>query len=391
MRVAWPLLVVLLAAGPALAGPEERVAKRAAQIEAAVEGNDLLKALKLANKLVKQNPGHARAYWERARVYDRLEDVLEGDLQQQTRAAADADYQIVIQLAPKSAIADLARTMILGEPSQPLVARPPMDCSDEALGFYEQAEERFSVRDMTGALAAYDRALELCPDDPTLWVYSGDALHALGDDKLARMRYRRAIELAPCFYMAHRFLGDVRLGEGDLVGAWEAFTSAVACKPDYDAAWGNLRDLENSGVVRDLVRRPLPSQLVVEDSGDLTINFDPGADRSDLQAWVSYHVCLDDRTMGACLPEGEVPPDRSTAMARTRFAVGRALLVEEASQGVFWPHIRAAIDAGFETEAIFLHLLHADLAADFEVFRTEHRDRMTTYVRTLVAPRASEP
>lgn len=53
------------------------------------------------------------------------------------------------------------------------------------------------IHQWRGALAAYDRALELSPQDPYLFLGRGRALRGLGDRPAAILAFRRALEIDP--------------------------------------------------------------------------------------------------------------------------------------------------------------------------------------------------
>jgi superkiller protein 3 len=92
------------------------------------------------------------------------------------------------------------------------------------------------------------------PDNPSLDLWQGIALHAKGDRDGAIACYQKAIDLDPKDYVAHYSLGNALLAKGDLDGAIASFQKALALDPKF--AWahtglGNaLRDKGDWGIRR---------------------------------------------------------------------------------------------------------------------------------------------
>ncbi|MCH7608859.1 MAG: tetratricopeptide repeat protein, partial [Chloroflexi bacterium] len=85
-------------------------------------------------------------------------------------------------------------------PNRPLLTRgSPMTTSDEdrAREAFEEGNRLYEAGDFAGALAAYDRSLELRPDDPVTLSNRGVALERLGRYEEALAAHDRALELRP--------------------------------------------------------------------------------------------------------------------------------------------------------------------------------------------------
>ena len=61
----------------------------------------------------------------------------------------------------------------------------------------------------TGAVAAYNRALEIDPKDKQGWVNKGDALNLLGNYTGAVAAYNRALEIDPNNELAKRIYNNL--------------------------------------------------------------------------------------------------------------------------------------------------------------------------------------
>lgn len=90
------------------------------------------------------------------------------------------------------------------------------------------------------AIASYQRALELDPDDATGHRSLGTALKARGNVTAAIKCFRRALALRPDYAEAHNNLGNVYLEAGDVATAVECFQRAVNGRPDFPGFHFNL-------------------------------------------------------------------------------------------------------------------------------------------------------
>jgi len=90
------------------------------------------------------------------------------------------------------------------------------------------------------ALAIYDRLLKRMPDHPVLWNVRGSVYLQLGDRKMTRTCYRKAITLDPEFSAAWNNLGRLYRMEGDHGQAVEAFKKALRFGGENPVVMGNL-------------------------------------------------------------------------------------------------------------------------------------------------------
>ncbi len=131
--------------------------------------------------------------------------------------------------------------------------------SEDAESYHRRARVRTAKGDLEGALADYDRAIELDPGLVRSW--SNRALV-----KFRQRAYRealvdadRAVALDPGYAVAWSTRGCVKLELGDLDGAVSDLDRAIALDPQFGTAWGNrgyARSLlgDREGAIEDLSR-----------------------------------------------------------------------------------------------------------------------------------------
>ena len=90
------------------------------------------------------------------------------------------------------------------------------------------------------AIAHYERAQTLSPDDPGILVNIGNALQVLDRPEAAITYYQRALAQSPDHLEALNNLGYTRLALGDVGAAMTCFERALAIRPDYELPLLNL-------------------------------------------------------------------------------------------------------------------------------------------------------
>lgn len=86
------------------------------------------------------------------------------------------------------------------------------------------------------ALALYERAVNISPDDAELWAGYGTMMHVWGDNVSAIRHFRRALDLNPAFPEAEVGLGFALLKNGEWAEGWRRFEGRWKLRP-YGAAW----------------------------------------------------------------------------------------------------------------------------------------------------------
>jgi serine/threonine-protein kinase len=98
----------------------------------------------------------------------------------------------------------------------------------------------YTLKDLDGAIACYNKAIALSPEYVKVYYNRGNAFCAKGDLDDAVASYTKAIELDPGYAHAHNNLGLALAGKGDLDGAIAHYRKAVELDPGYAHAHNNL-------------------------------------------------------------------------------------------------------------------------------------------------------
>ena len=93
---------------------------------------------------------------------------------------------------------------------------------------------------LEGAIAAYDRALELKPDYDAAALERAALALEMERPELAESRLLRLIDRRPQWADAHALLGRARLSRGDAIAAEESLRAALALHPGFAAARADL-------------------------------------------------------------------------------------------------------------------------------------------------------
>lgn len=96
-------------------------------------------------------------------------------------------------------------------------------------------------RDGEAALAAYDAAIALDPDNAEAHMSRGVALHMIGRPGPAVAAITEALSLGPSApYVAFYYRAAAREALGDARGAYEDYRTALAIEPNWDPAYQEL-------------------------------------------------------------------------------------------------------------------------------------------------------
>ncbi|MEG5031546.1 CHAT domain-containing tetratricopeptide repeat protein [Microcoleus sp. AT3-D2] len=112
--------------------------------------------------------------------------------------------------------------------------------SQEALELFKQGVARDNAGDLEGAIAAYEKALEIDPKFDNAWCGLGNALKDLGRNSEAIAAYEKALEIDPKFHQAWCGLGNALRGLGRNSEAIAAYETALEFTGDQLwQAWAN--------------------------------------------------------------------------------------------------------------------------------------------------------
>jgi Flp pilus assembly protein TadD len=127
--------------------------------------------------------------------------------------------------------------------SRALSAAEMQAAADRTLEAWRATERAalFVARDsLTEALAEYEKALKLTPDDASLESRLGSCYQRMRKDAEARAHYARALQLNPRHAEAWNNLGTLEHVQQRFKQAVQAYRKAVELKPGMATAWKNL-------------------------------------------------------------------------------------------------------------------------------------------------------
>jgi tetratricopeptide (TPR) repeat protein/S1-C subfamily serine protease len=110
---------------------------------------------------------------------------------------------------------------------------------DDAEAYSNRGVARSHLGDKQGAIADYTKAIELQPDDADAYYNRGVDRYELGDKQKAIADFSKAIELKPDLAVAYYNRGVDRSGLGDKQGAIADYNKAIELKPDLAQAYNN--------------------------------------------------------------------------------------------------------------------------------------------------------
>jgi len=126
-------------------------------------------------------------------------------------------------------------------PSAPVATGPKAD------DFYIQGEEKYNKGDYQGALAAYDRAIQLNPNYADAYIERGNILNILGNKQGALDDYNQALRINP--NMASAYVGRAMIRvDKDKQGAIDDLNRAVEINPN------DVDSYNNRGIARSFLK-----------------------------------------------------------------------------------------------------------------------------------------
>ncbi len=111
---------------------------------------------------------------------------------------------------------------------------------DRGFAYFARGNTRVNNKDVNGAYADYNKAIELDQDIPNAYHSRALLQYTLKNDPSAAMYdYNKAIELSPEFITAYNDRGSLKYRLGDYQGALEDYSIAIDKKPEYYLAIKN--------------------------------------------------------------------------------------------------------------------------------------------------------
>ena len=115
---------------------------------------------------------------------------------------------------------------------------------DEADDRFSRGKAKFWRGDTNGAMAEFNRVIELDPKYIDAYPNRAFLRQARGDLDGAIADYTKAIELKPGHVLAYSNRGNTRQLKGDLDGAVADYTKAIELDPNYAFAYYEPRQCE---------------------------------------------------------------------------------------------------------------------------------------------------
>jgi tetratricopeptide (TPR) repeat protein len=193
---------------------------------ARVETKDRDGAIADYTRAIELKPDYARAYYNRAVLKKEKGD----------KAGAAADFKRARQLDPQlvseeSSADSIDHGIAKGDEKESPASAGTVEDS------FNRAGAKKAVGDLDGAIADYDRAIQLDPKDAAIYNNRGLAKQAKGDFNAAIADFNRAIELNPKDAVAYSNRGNTKGDKGDLDGAILDYNHSIRVNPKYAYAY----------------------------------------------------------------------------------------------------------------------------------------------------------
>lgn len=267
-----------------------------------------------------------------------------------------------------------------------LAAKPNSASETPAKTVLNDAEKHFNQGDMQGAIALYDKALELNPNYYEAALFEGDALFKMKQLEAAKRMYAKAVAIDPNRDTAYRFWGDVLISEQKFPEAEDKIIEGILCEPYTRATWAYLDGWARASghtLGSPQIKTPAAPSTDNKGPGNITITIDPETDKNPAAAaWMTYQLVL----AGSMISKDGKPIRHSLEIETTAL---RAVLqsAKEAKVVDKDPSLKtlAALDKDGMLESWVL-LNHADegISHDFRAYRDAHRELMHAYVAKYI-------
>lgn len=325
-------------------------------------------ALAKFNAAVDANPSDNDTRLQRAHFLEMLSAIVVPADKPKFEARAQLDYEHIANADPNSLAAGMARDGLTRLAGESLIEAKRVACPESATEAHAHADALYGARRFADAATEYEKATASCPDSAAWWVDFADTYYVLADYGKAEKLFVKALSVDPWNREAHRYLSDTELQLRNGEAAVHQLALAVASDPIYEAGWSALRAYAEA-MGRKWNRVYGTSKAA------------PG--NGDAAAWHAYGV--------AKAHARDAEREQASALTIEREAVKTALKTAREAEGSaskapgpFWSMMARAEEAGFLDEAIFMHMLDAELAAEYPAFREKNADKLSSYLETVV-------
>ena len=264
-----------------------------------------------------------------------------------------------------------------------------------------RGEAAFAQGKFDDALREYATAYEL---DPTLYVAAldtGDIYFLLKQTSKAGGWFSRAIEINPNQETAYRYWGDALLQAGNYNEARSKYIQGLAAFPYSTASWSGIKNwLAVNHLSFNPVNIPIPASVTPSGKGGINISLDPSTLGKDdgSSAWIMYGAkrALWRQEKFAKEFPGEKEYRHSLkeevdALSLTVTGYNeqkKSGKVKQPAQGL---ELLSRLQADNLLEPYVLIVkTDKDIARDFPVYQSAHRDSLITFIDKYLVPPAPE-
>lgn len=281
-------LLISTAASPILAAPTEAFKKA----ETLIKQNKVTDSLPLLEKVVKDEPGNAMAYFYLGfALVVKARD--EGDAARKaTRIRARNAWVRAKQLGVDEPNIDSLIGSIPADGSDSPEERP-ITKNKEAARLMQQAEDAFTSGKLDEALVNYGKALNLDPDIYEAALFSGDVYLHKKDFPNAEIWYQKAIAIDPNRETAYRYSATPLMKQQKYGEARDRYIEAFITEPYNRFTGGGLQQWAQ--VTGNKLGGPditVPVNVTFDAAGKANIAIDPkattGAKTDGTFAWMAY-------------------------------------------------------------------------------------------------------
>jgi tetratricopeptide (TPR) repeat protein len=258
-------------------------------------------------------------------------------------------------------------------------AEPPkFSQREEVDAFMREGEAAFARGDFAKALAAYERALSLDPQQYEAALFTGDVYFKQRRMDQAGEWFARAVDINRDRETAHRYWGDALMQQGKISEARDKFLEAIIAEPYNRNAWVGLNQWGQAN------RVPLSHPR-------LDVPPSPGA--SAVAPWRTYGATRAMWMNGSKFNEA-FPNEKNYRHSLLEEAEALRLAAEtlegNLSEGTLTSpepslaNLKDLNDAGLLEPYILLARPDAGIAQDYPAYRQAHRDKLREYLTRYV-------
>ena len=350
--------------------------------------NDYAGALPLLDKLAAAHPADGV-------VLERLGGALAGSAQQ----VADAETRKKVLLRARSM---LLRAKELGDNSNYLNVMleklpesgevPAFSTRKEVDDALREGEAAFGKSDFAGAIAAYQRAYQLDPNDYHAALFTGDVYFKMNQMDKAGKWFSKAVAIDPDRETAYRYWGDALVKDGKMQEAKDKFIDAVVAEPYQRTSWIGLTQWAKAN--QTTISHPkIESPASVSEGEGGQINITLGLNSADKKNGSTYWLGY---AMSRALWRGdkfkkEFPSETTYRHSLREEVEALEIVVDTVSPDAKKPrkrkHLDPALlallklhDQGLLEAYVLLSRPDEGIARDYAAYRAAHRDQLRRYV-----------